>query len=108
MKYMKYFLDRYFHQVYIQSIGNINSATKSQGVSSMITATQQDMVVFASRFGLTPSQAAVLPALFEKAAAETGNTVRGLLATATYHNIKAGEYLASVARQVAEEMQVAA
>ena len=108
MKYMKLFVDRQIHRVYIQSIGNTNSATKSQGVSNMITATQQDMVVFASRFGLTPSQAVVLPALFEKAAAETDNSVRGLLAIATYHNIKAGEYLASVARKVASEMEAAA
>ena len=100
--------DRPLQRVYIQSIGNTNSATKSQGVSNLITATQQDMVVFASRFGLTPSQAVVLPALFEKAAAETDNSVRGLLAIATYHNIKAGEYLASVARKVASEMEAAA
>jgi hypothetical protein len=74
----------------------------------MITATQKEMAIFAARFGLTPSEAVVLPLLFEKAAAETGRTVRGLLSAVTYDNMSAGEYLASVARKVAGEMEAAA
>ncbi len=62
-----------------------------------------EMAIFASRQGLTAAEAVVLPALFDRAATETGRTVRGLVSTATYGNPAVGEYLASVARQVAQE-----
>lgn len=64
----------------------------------------QDYAAFAGRFNLSPAESLVLPALFEKAAKEMAMPVRKLLATATYQNIEAGEYLAGIARQVAREV----
>lgn len=63
-----------------------------------------DMVAFASRFNLTPSQSVVLPALFESAARGTGKTPAELVVIAAYQNQKLGDYLASVAREVAAKV----
>ena len=64
----------------------------------------QHLVAFASRFNLSPAQAVVLPALFDKAASEVNMEVAALVAEATYNNRKLGEYLASVAVTVANEV----
>lgn len=61
----------------------------------------QELAVFAARHSISPADAVVLPALFERVAQETGRSVRGLVADATYNIPKLGEYLAGVAREVA-------
>lgn len=61
------------------------------------------LVVFASRYGLKPSQAYVLPALFECAAKKVGMEPRVLAEEATWRNRPLGEYLAAAARKVATE-----
>lgn len=66
----------------------------------------QDLVAFASRFNLSPSQAVVLPALFDNAAVKCNMPSEQLVVEATYHNKALGEYLASVAVIVAEEVEV--
>jgi hypothetical protein len=60
--------------------------------------TAHELAVFAARQGLTPEQAVVLPALFDKAADAAGMHVRAMIAEATYRNAELGQYLASVAR----------
>jgi len=64
-----------------------------------------NLVAFASRFNLSHSEAVVLPALFDKAASEVGKSRAELVAIATYQNLKVGEYLASVAREVAAKVE---
>jgi hypothetical protein len=63
--------------------------------------TTHELATFAARQGLTPAQAAYLPALFAKAADAAGMRVRPMIAEATYRNAELGQYLASVARKVA-------
>ena len=75
-----------------------------QTTTTSETVAMTDLIAFAGRFNLTPAQAVVLPALFDKAASECGMSRAELVAVATYRNIKAGEYLASVARTVAEKV----
>lgn len=62
-----------------------------------------EYAIFASRFGISPSVAYVLPALFEGAAKKVNLPVRALLSQATYSNQALGSYLADCARKVAEE-----
>ena len=64
-----------------------------------------ELATFAARFSLSPSQAVVLPALFEKAAEKTGREVRALISQATFSNQELGEYLAEVAQTVARQME---
>ena len=61
----------------------------------------QDFATFARRFAITPADAYVLPALFERTAQAVNLPVRALLSQATYSNAKLGEYLAECARKVA-------
>lgn len=68
------------------------------------TFAMTDLVAFAGRFNLSPDEAVVLPALFEKAASEVNMPRAALVAEATYRNIKLGEYLAQVAREVAQKV----
>ena len=63
----------------------------------------QELAVFAAKFGVSPKDAHVLPALFERAAQIAGMPTCALLSRATYSNFPLGEYLAKAARQVADE-----
>lgn len=58
-------------------------------------------VSFAAAFAVSPSDAYVIPALFENAAAKVGMSVSGLLAEVAL-NRKLGEYLAQAARKAAD------
>ena len=62
-----------------------------------------DLIAFAARFNIKPSEAHVLPALFERSASKVGMAPRALLAEATYRNNKLGHYMAECARKVALE-----
>ena len=64
-----------------------------------------DYVAFASRFSISPRDAYVLPALFERTAASVGMEPKALLTQATYSNRPLGEYLATAARKVAKADQ---
>lgn len=61
-----------------------------------------EYAIFATRFNVPASAAYVLPALFEKAAASQGMATRALLNTATFNNRELGEYLAGVAKRIAD------
>ena len=61
----------------------------------------QELATFAARHSISPAEAVVLPALFERVAQKIGRPVRGLVADATYNNHGLGAYLASVAKEVA-------
>jgi len=63
-----------------------------------------EMATFAARHSLSPEQAVVLPALFSNVSKKTGHSERQLVADATFNNPKLGEYLASVAREVAAQV----
>ena len=63
----------------------------------------KEYAAFAARFAIPPAQAYVLPALFESAAWKAGMGVATLVADATYHNREVGEYMAAVAKRVAEQ-----
>lgn len=63
-----------------------------------------ELAAFAARQGITPAEAHVLPALFERSAEMVGMPVRALIAEATYRNAALGEYLAHAARKVAAEV----
>lgn len=58
---------------------------------------------FALAFGVPPSEAHVLPALFERAARSENMTVAELLQEATYRNILLGMYIAESAHTLALE-----
>lgn len=62
-----------------------------------------ELAAFAARFSITPADAYVLPALFERAAQMANLPVRALLSQATYTNHALGEYLANAARKVAAD-----
>lgn len=65
----------------------------------------EDYADFALRFGLGPSEVIALPALFERAAQEVGQTQQGLIeATRTNHGL--GVYLASLASTVSATYRV--
>ena len=73
------------------------------------TAQQTDsardhLVAFACRFNLSPAEAFVLPALFDRVAQTAKQSPAQTAAEATYSNARLGEYLASVARKVAAEV----
>lgn len=61
-----------------------------------------DLASFASRFNVSPADAYVLPALFERTAQMMGWAPRALIAEATFRNNPLGEYLANAARKVAD------
>lgn len=61
----------------------------------------QDLASFAARFNVSPQDAYVLPALFERSAQKVGMVPRALVAEATFRNNALGEYLANAARKVA-------
>jgi hypothetical protein len=63
-----------------------------------------DLYVFARKHKLLPAEAAVLPALFERAAKAVDRAPEALASDALYFNHELGEYLASVARDVAEKV----
>lgn len=65
---------------------------------------REAMSIFAGRFGLTPRQAVILPALFGRVATEAGRSIGSIVNDATYSNRKLGEYIARIAR----ELEVAA
>lgn len=62
----------------------------------------KELAVFASRYGISHSDAHVLPTLFDNAAEKVGMAPRALLAEATFRNAALGEYLASAAAVAAE------
>lgn len=62
-----------------------------------------ELAIFAARFSIEPAEAYVLPTVFERAAQMVGLPIRSLLSQATYSNQPLGEYIASVARKVAQE-----
>lgn len=66
----------------------------------------QEFATFAARFNVAVEDAYVLPALFENAAEKANVPLRGLLAEATYRNNPLGEYMAKVAKTVAETMRL--
>lgn len=66
-----------------------------------------ELATFAARFSISPKDAYVLPALFERSAQLAGLPVRALLSQATYTNQPLGEYLANAARKVAQEDRAA-
>jgi len=61
----------------------------------------QDLATFAARFNVSPKDAYVLPALFERSAQKVNMAPRALVTEATFRNPALGEYLANAARQVA-------
>ncbi len=61
-----------------------------------------EIAIYAARFQIAPSVAYVLPALFEKCAAEVDMPVRSLVSQATYSNKELGVYIAEIARTVAK------
>jgi hypothetical protein len=61
------------------------------------------LAIFAARYNITPRDAYVLPALFDHSAAIAKLPVRELVEQATYSNAKLGEYIAKLARIVAEK-----
>ena len=67
-----------------------------------------DMVIFASRYGLTAIEALLLPALFEKAAnlAEPKLAVRSVVNSATYKNPDLGKEIARLAKSLAKNEEI--
>ena len=61
-----------------------------------------EIAVFAERYGLKPIEAMVLPGLFEKAAQIVEKPARAVINAATYSNDELGEYVAGMARKLAE------
>lgn len=61
-------------------------------------------VTFAQQHKLTPTEAVVLPALFERAAQKTDRSLQALI-IAAHANTEAGEYLAETARKVAKQLE---
>jgi hypothetical protein len=61
-----------------------------------------EIAVFAERYGLKPIEAMVLPGLFEKAAQIVEKPARAVINAATYTNNELGEYVAGMARKLAE------
>ena len=70
--------------------------------------TSYDMVIFASRYGLTAIEALLLPALFEKAAnlAEPKLAVRSVVNSATYKNPDLGKEIARLAKSLAKNEEI--
>ena len=60
------------------------------------------LVKFATTHNITPAQAVVLPALFDKCATELKMSPREIYC-ASLENAKIGEYIAEVARNVGDE-----
>jgi hypothetical protein len=58
---------------------------------------------FAEQNRLTPAEAAVLPALFEKAAKAVQMDYSQFCTEATHHNCALGDYLSKVAKRIAKE-----
>jgi hypothetical protein len=68
----------------------------------------QDLASFAARFNVSAKDAYVLPALFERSAKKVGMAPRALVAEATFRNNALGQYMADVARKVAQADREAA
>jgi hypothetical protein len=72
--------------------------------NNLTPLTISEIATFASRFGIAPSAAYTLPALFEKVAEMAGQPVRAIISQATYTNGPLGDYIAETAHEVAAEM----
>lgn len=63
------------------------------------------LLTFAELYNLAPSEAHVLPALFEKAASEANMDLGVFIDTAIYRNKELGEYMADTARKIASTLE---
>lgn len=63
-----------------------------------------DVAIFAMRHELSPAEAMVLPALFDRVASVSGIHPRKLAASLAIESGELGEYLAETARTVAAEV----
>jgi hypothetical protein len=82
-------------------MGTMETRQTTQTHSLEEAMLHQDLATFAARFAISPAQAFVLPALFERVAQMAGRSTRQMVVDATYNNRELGEYLASVAKEVA-------
>jgi len=60
-----------------------------------------EIQVFATKFGVPPAVAIMLPAVFNQGAEEAGMTAGGLVMVATYGDKELGNYIVAVAEECA-------
>ena len=60
-----------------------------------------EIQVFATKFGVPPAVAMMLPAVFHQGAEEAGMTAGGLVMVATYGDKELGNYIVAVAEECA-------
>lgn len=65
-----------------------------------------EIAIFAARFSVSPHDAVVLPALFQRAAKSVKMPLGVFIDTATYRNNELGEYIAKCASDIRSRVEL--